>query len=189
MPEPLRAKLGVTDACADLTKLAQATTMGHVQSPLALEWCRRVEEALGSVAFESVPLHMLLGILATHATTTSFLSQMLVEVALRVEMVCAVSAKAKARALGGLICKLQEIEDGETVSREVMDRRLLQYVLAGQQVQEKHTSFSYATDKAWVGGLPLQATVATVSSGYAILACPAVPGESHFFLESCVFPF
>lgn len=74
-----------------------------------------------------------------------------------------------------ITCKLQDVGD-DAPSRVILEKRLLQYVLAARRVVARNSGrqFHMLTDKAWIGGLPLQMTVQTLPSGHAILCCPAV---------------
>ena len=53
-----------------------------------------------------------------------------------------------------------------------MSRKLNQQVESGKKVLQGLEDLGIATDKAWVGSLPLQASLLVVPSGWGVVACP-----------------
>jgi hypothetical protein len=69
-------------------------------------------------------------------------------------------------------------EDGMDLPH-LLDQRLVKYNAAGKDETKGHLNFYFATDKAWVGGLPLVATVIALNNNKAFIAVPVVGEPSY----------
>lgn len=119
----------------------------------------------------AVPLQTLLSI-ASNFCDSAFAAQIVVGISAQLEKVLGMSNKANAK-VGPLPCTIAELQD-DVPGRHVVDRRLLQYVMAGLRLTKDHREYHFCTDKAWVGGLPLRFAVVTVASGHYVLSVLAV---------------
>lgn len=111
------------------------------------------------------PLATVLQVACAHMKqATALVAQLVLGVATQLELVMGASCKQRGSKLGLLQCKPHDFTD-DRVTRDIVDRRLLQYVKAGQKVAKNCRQFHLLTDKAWIGGLPMQMTVQTIPSG------------------------
>ena len=158
----------------DVSPFAERSRAEPPLSAVSL-WWSEIERAIEARDLKQIPLCLFVEVaFAKHLTTGPMSAQVVLQAASRLEYVMGQSKQMLGKQYGRLSAKVDDFED-DMPTRCIVDRRLLQYVLAGQFLAKGNHEFHMMTDKAWIGGMPLQVTVQTLPSGHAILCCPAVP--------------
>lgn len=208
-PEPWRRDLATVtllvtgDGFVDLSPLQELAETPQAGQTGRLWWAILAPSVRQGDSCDA-PLATVLQVACAHMKqATALVAQLVLGVATQLELVMGASCKQRGSKLGLLQCKPHDFTD-DRVTRDIVDRRLLQYVKAGQKVAKNCRQFHLLTDKAWIGGLPMQMTVQTIPSGHAILCCPAVwvgpflrlrgraeegPRTPSFCRESLVYKF
>lgn len=131
-----------------------------------------------------VPLVRFLEQTVGEAKVASLVSQVVHRLSLRIEGLIAkrLQTAGHARSAGNSRIEVSW-EDGSAADYDWV-AKLPAYLLAGVVATEMDQEISLSTDKAWVGGLPIQNTSFLTQAGVAIIGIPVVPpggamGLSH----------
>ena len=171
------------DGFVDLSPLRDAANGIGGYSVVSV-WWGVISSGIGSTSIVKVPLHSLLMVLITSEFTQPMAAQFIHGCAAELERSMGLAA-SRDSPVGRIQCSWQDIGN-ENPSEHVVGKRLVQHVLAARRLSNGHHQFSMMTDKAWIGGLPLQVTVQTLTTGYAIVCGPAVSCV-HIFLPPRMF--
>ncbi len=158
-----------TETVIDLADLQSASGRG-TRSAVASSWCKALS------VHQDSPSKMTIEVFISRLSAAKphpLLSQVLWQVGLHLDNVFGSQSSGKGPPkVFPVMFQWTTLQDD--LSPNAVNRKLYKYVQSGRRVLSGNTEFGIATDKAWVGSLPLQASLLVVPSGYGVVACPQV---------------
>jgi hypothetical protein len=101
------------------------------------------------------------------------------------ERIVGQASQIKAKSAGptcGVTFKWLALNDG--LKPNQVARKLCQHVAVGRILLQGHHDLGVATDKGWVGTLPLQPTLFVLANNVGIVACPVVARETMRWIST-----